>query len=77
MELTFADALKISKGCTDYGGGYRGSSELYAAYQHGIQTVINSLEAAAKRGLEDTQVRALHCMGSNTQGSPRREAASA
>jgi hypothetical protein len=35
----------------------------FAFYQHGIQTVINSLTAAAERGLADTQVLALHAMG--------------
>jgi hypothetical protein len=61
--LGFADALRIARGCTDYGGGYRGDDEEFAIYQHGIQTVINSLTAAAERGLADTQVLALHAMG--------------
>lgn len=61
--LTFDDALRIARGCTDYGGGHRGDPEKFAVYQHGIQTVINALTAAAERGLADTQVRALHCMG--------------
>jgi transcriptional/translational regulatory protein YebC/TACO1 len=60
-ELTFDDALRIARGCTDYGGGYHG--EEYQTYQHGIQTVINALTSAKERGLSDTQVAALHRMG--------------
>ena len=65
MELTFEDALRIARGCTDYGGGHRGNAEHYEIYQHGIQTVINALTAASKTGLEDMQTRALHAMGAN------------
>lgn len=61
--LTFADALRIARGCTDYGGGYRYDAQAYEAYQGGIATVINALQAAETRGLADTQIRALHCMG--------------
>ena len=63
-ELGFNDALRIAQGCTDYGGGYRHEKDLYDAYQHGIQTVINALNSAAERGLDDTQVSALHRIGS-------------
>ena len=62
QKLTFEDALRIARGCTDYGGGHR-DTEHYETYQHGIQTVINALTAASHRGLEDTQVAALHEMG--------------
>lgn len=65
MELTFEDALRIARGCTDYGGGHRSNAEHYEIYQHGIQTVINALTAASKTGLEDMQTRALHSMGAN------------
>lgn len=65
MELTFEDALRIARGCTDYGGGHRSNPEHYEIYQHGIQTVINALTAASKTGLEDMQTRALHVMGAN------------
>ena len=67
MELTFEDALRIARGCTDYGGGHRSNPEHYEIYQHGIQTVINALTAASKTGLEDMQTRALHAMGANTE----------
>ena len=67
MELTFEDALRIARGCTDYGGGHRGNAEHYEIYQHGIQTVINALTAASKTGLDDMQTRALHSMGANTE----------
>lgn len=65
MELTFEDALRIARGCTDYGGGHRGNTERYEIYHHGIQTVINALTAASKTGLDDTQTKALHSMGTN------------
>ena len=67
MELTFEDALRIARGCTDYGGGHCSNPEHYEIYQHGIQTVINALTAASKTGLEDMQTRALHTMGANTE----------
>lgn len=72
MELTFEDALRIARGCTDYGGGHRGNAEHYEIYQHGIQTVINALTTASKTGLEDMQTRALHTMGANARlnGTP-------
>lgn len=65
--LQFDDALRIARGCTDYGGGYRGNAEQSEIYQHGIQTVINALTAASKTGLDDTQTRALHTMGANDE----------
>ena len=61
--LTFDDAVRIARGCTDHGGGHRSNAEHYEIYQHGIQTVINALESAQMSGLADTQVLALHCMG--------------
>jgi hypothetical protein len=53
--LAFADALRIARGCHDYNGGHHSDGH-YEAYHHGIQTVINVLEAAEKSGLKDTQV---------------------
>ena len=67
MELTFEDALRIARGCPDYGGGHRGNAEHYEIYQHGIQTVINALTAASKTGLDDMQTRVLHSMGANAE----------
>lgn len=61
--LQFADAVRIAKGCTDYGGGYRQDAALYEAYQDGIATVINALQSAERTGLDDSQVRALHGIG--------------
>lgn len=61
--LAFDDAVRIARGCTDYGGGYRSEPELFEAYQGGISTVVAALTAAGKRGLADSQVRALHFMG--------------
>jgi len=61
--MTFHDALRIARGCLDYGGGYRSDQGKLDVFHHGIRTVINALEAAGSRGFEDTQVAALHRMG--------------
>jgi hypothetical protein len=69
--LPFSDALRIARGCTDYGGGYRGT-EHYGAYQDGIKTVIASLEAAFRKGLSDPQVAALRAIGAQEeQAAPK------
>jgi hypothetical protein len=68
--LTFDDALRIARGCTDYGGGHRGDAKEFETYQHGIQTVINALTAAAKDGLKDTQIRVLHAIGAPPTDAP-------
>jgi transposase len=60
--LKFDDAVKIARGCSDYGGGYRGTDH-YDAYQDGISTVVRVLEAAKEKGLSTSQLRALHCIG--------------
>jgi len=60
-KLGFDDALKIAYGCFDYMGGYR-DDNLYI-YHHGIQTVVNCLEAAKEKGLKDSQIRAVHIIG--------------
>ena len=65
--LTFNDALRIARGCTDYCGGYVYNKEHYEIFQHGIQTVINALTAASEKGLSDTQTYALHVMGANAE----------
>lgn len=63
--LTFEDACRMARGCTDYGGGYRG--EEWDIFQHGIQTVIAVLGAAAAKGMTDPQVRAVHALGGATE----------
>jgi len=60
---TFDDALRIARGCLDYGGGHHTDGH-FDAFRHGIRTVINALEAAAKDDRGGTQVAALHRMGS-------------
>lgn len=65
--LQFADAVRIAKGCTDYGGGYRVDAALSEAYQSGIATVINALQAAQRSGMADSQVRALHGIGGDPE----------
>ena len=60
--LGFGDALRIARGCHDYNGGHHTDGH-YDAYHHGLQTVINVLEAAEKVGLNDTQVAAVWCIG--------------
>ena len=70
--LGFGDALRIARGCHDYSGGHHTDGD-YDAYHHGIQTVINVLEAAEKAGLNDTQVAAVWCIGGekpNEKGQP-------
>lgn len=74
MELTFEDALRIARGCTDYGGGFRGNAEQFEIYQTGIQTVINALTAASKTGLDDMQTMALYSIGANAEASGVRSA---
>ncbi len=56
------DAIRIARGCLDYGGGHRNDGHL-DAFHHGIETACNALEAARTKGLADPQVRALHRMG--------------
>lgn len=58
--------LNVARGCHDYGGGYRHDDRESEIYQHGIQTVINALEAAAKNDPSDTQVNALEMIGAAT-----------
>lgn len=62
--LCFDDAISMAKGCFDYMGDHD-NNEL-EIYRHGIQTVINVLEAAKKRGLSDLQVATIHNIGSRT-----------
>jgi hypothetical protein len=63
VPLGFGDAVAIAKGCMDYGGGYHDPKER-EIFHHGIQTVVQALEAAQKAGLSDTQVAVLHRIGS-------------
>lgn len=63
--LRFHDAVRIARGCLDYGGGHRSDGQM-EAYHHGIQTVINALEAAEAQeptGELDSQLAMLHRMG--------------
>jgi len=73
VELTFEDALRIARGCTDYSGGHRSDPEHYKIYQEGIWTVIRTLESAKEKGLDDPQIKALHSLsesGSCRSGEP-------
>ena len=63
--LCFDDAISMAKGSLDYMGGYHDKDEL-EIYRHGIQTVINVLEAARKRGLDDLQVATIRRIGKET-----------
>ena len=60
--LCFDDALSMAKGCFDYMGGYHDEEDL-EIYHHGIQTVINVLNAAKKKGMDDLQVATIHRIG--------------
>lgn len=55
--------LNVARGCFDYSGGHRDKER--EIFHHGIQTVINALEAAAKNDSGDTQVNALERMGAS------------
>jgi hypothetical protein len=57
-----ARLLNVARGCHDYNGGHYDAHD-HETYHHGIQTVINALEAAAKRDPGDTQVNALERIG--------------
>lgn len=61
--MNLRDAVKIAKGCHDYGGGYQNDHDS-KIYHHGIQTVINALEHAEAHGLNEFQIRTLHGIGS-------------
>lgn len=54
--------LNVARGCHDYGGGYRDPKEA-EVFHHGIQTVINSLESAAKNDPDNYQVNVLEQIG--------------
>ena len=60
LEAANTRLLNIARGCHDYGGGYKDKREA-DVYHHGIQTVINALEAAAKG--DSFQLRALESVG--------------
>lgn len=60
--LSFSDAVRITRGCLDYAGGHHTDGQL-EAYHHGIQTVINALEAAERSGLADAQCAVLWRIG--------------
>ena len=62
IEKLKGDAIAIAKGCFDYRGGYHSEKEL-EIYYHGIQTVINVLEAANKNRMDDLQVATIHAIG--------------
>lgn len=57
------DVLAVIKGCWDYGGGYRGNDEHMEIYRHGMQTILNSMNAALKSDPSDTQSNAVLWMG--------------
>ena len=54
--------LNVARGCHDYGGGYRDTVS-QETFHHGIQTVINALESAAKNEPNNFQVDALEAIG--------------
>lgn len=59
-KLSFQDAVILARGCHDYNGGYC-DPDSYGAFHHGVQTVINVLEAAEKGW--DTQLSAIYRIG--------------
>lgn len=59
---TYETCLNIANGCHDYNGGHHGD-KMNSAFHHGIQTVINCLEALEKRGLDDLQLNVVYEIG--------------
>ena len=59
---SFHDAVRIARGCMDYGGGYRSDPAMLEAFHHGIGTVVRALEDVERRGL-DSQSGMLHVIG--------------
>lgn len=62
-------AITLAKGCVDYGGGYRTKEEL-EIYHHGIQTVVNVLEAwnkSVSTGQNDMQLNAVQATGARIE----------
>ena len=53
--------INVARGCHDYGGGHA-DTKASEAFHHGIQTVINALEAAANDPAS-MQVRVLESIG--------------
>ena len=54
--------LNIAKGCHDYNGGNEGRDR--EMFHHGIQTVINCLEAfVSSKGVGDTQLNMVEAIG--------------
>lgn len=53
--------LNVARGCHDYNGGYVDPEA--TAFHHGIQTVVQALDAAAKNDPNDGQVNVLERIG--------------
>jgi regulator of replication initiation timing len=62
-----ARLVNIARGCHDYGGGYKDKAES-EIYHHGIQTVINSLEAAEQHGT-NLQLQVLEMIGAKERAA--------
>jgi len=62
LRRSYARLLSVARGCHDYGGGYGHEPRHAEIYHHGIQTVINALEAA-EREPESLQVKVLERVG--------------
>lgn len=60
MERRIERLLNVARGCHDYNGGHHGEPA-HSTYHHGIQTVINVLEASVRR--DDYQLRVLEAIG--------------
>jgi hypothetical protein len=58
----YETALRIARGCTDYGGGHYGRE--HEIYQHGVSTVITALERAR---VDDLQTQTLLAIGENVE----------
>lgn len=72
-EPTFRDAVRLARGCKSYGGGHH-TDGMMNAYQHGIQTVINVLEAVEQAGYDMQTSHLWHEGAPATRPIPHAEA---
>jgi hypothetical protein len=66
--------INVARGCFDYSGGYVGDKDRLRAFHHGIQTVVNALEAAVRHDPDDMQINVLERMGLEYSSPQRRVA---
>jgi len=69
IEETMQRAIRLARGCKDYGGGYRSDDGQLSAFHHGMDTVVNVLTAALEQGEKPSlQVRMVERFGREDGG---------